>query len=93
MYNNARRAQTTTLLQVFTDETELRRHICGWVRVHLEEKVVEIDLVDRIMMDIKWSAVLDQIREIVNDVPLSDSESDEEPPVRVPRRQVQSTQN
>ena len=73
------------------DETELRRHICGWVRVDLEEKVVEIDLVDRIMLDIKWSAVLDQIREIVNDVALSDTESDNEseppmPPLRVPRR-------
>ena len=91
-YNNARRSENTILLQTFMDETELRRHICDWVRAHLEEKVVEIDLVDRIMMDIKWSSVLTQIREIVNDPPVSDSDSENEveppmPPIRVPRHQ------
>jgi hypothetical protein len=93
-FNGARRAANTILLHAFSDEPTLRRNICGWVRAHLEEKVVELDLVDRIMMDIKWSTVLNQIRDIVNEQASLDSDSDnenvEEPPLpapRIPRRQ------
>jgi len=97
-FYEARRLGNATLLQAFADETTMRQSICGWVRTHLAEKVVDTDLVERIMIDIKWSSVLYQVEVFVNDGPLSDTDSDNNvepslPPVRVPRRQTTSQQN
>ena len=86
-YSEARRCGDMECIRAFA---QLRTHICGWVRTHLEEKVVDTDLVDRIMMDIKWSTVLQEICDHANDPPSSDSdtESENELPVPLPRRRA-----
>lgn len=88
MYDHARRTGNSVRIQEMMENASLRRNICHWVRTRLEEKVVDADLVNHIMSDIKWSTVLTKIQEYLNDPSLSESENEEEEIAPSPAPQV-----